>query len=138
MHLKRMELLYLVMLSKSFVLTTVFIIVIYPLWLYQKMHLVELVCFISQIKYCINAKHILELGLWYWLWLRTPMVSSKVIALILSDARMASLSASVGSSLLGTFAESMTHISHRLTFTALRSARLSGEPWKIRTLLFIT
>jgi hypothetical protein len=62
--------------------------------------------------------------------------------LILSDARMASLSASVGSSLLGTFAESMTHISHRLTshrltFTALRSARLSGEPWKIWILLFI-
>lgn len=65
------------------------------------------------------------------------MVSSKVIALILSDARMASLSASVGSSLLGTFAESMTHISQRFTFTARRSARLSGEPWEITVLLQI-
>ena len=27
-----------------------------------------------------------------------------------------------------TFAESITHISHRLTFTALRSALLSGDP----------
>ena len=36
------------------------------------------------------------------LWLSTPMVSSKVIALMLSEARMASLSAKVGSSLDGT------------------------------------
>ena len=62
------------------------------------------------------------------LWLRTPIVSSKVMALMLSDARMASLSARVGSSLEGTLAERMTHISHRLTLTARRSARLKGEP----------
>jgi hypothetical protein len=48
--------------------------------------------------------------------------------LMLSDARMASLSARVGSSLEGTLAERMTHISHRFTFTARRSARLRGEP----------
>ena len=56
------------------------------------------------------------------------MVSSNVMALMLSEARMASLSARVGSSLLGTLAERMTHMSHRLTFTARRSARLNGEP----------
>ena len=56
------------------------------------------------------------------------MVSSKVMALMLSEARMASLSAKVGSSLEGTLAERMTHISQRLTLTARRSARLSGEP----------
>lgn len=61
-------------------------------------------------------------------WLSTPMVSSNVIALMFSDARMASLSASVGSSLLGTFADRMQHISHRFTLTARRSARLNGEP----------
>lgn len=61
-------------------------------------------------------------------WLSTPIVSSKVIALMFSEARMASLSASVGSSLLGTFADNMQHISHRLTLTARRSARLSGDP----------
>lgn len=55
-------------------------------------------------------------------------MSSKVMALMLSEARMASLSANVGSSLLGTFALRMTHISQRLTFTALKSARLSGDP----------
>jgi len=59
---------------------------------------------------------------------KTPIVSSKVMALILSDARIASLSARVGSSLLGTLADSMTHISQRLTLTALKSARLSGDP----------
>ena len=56
------------------------------------------------------------------------MVSSNVMALMLSEARMASLSARVGSSLEGTLAERMTHMSHRFTFTALRSARLRGEP----------
>ena len=61
---------------------------------------------------------------------RTPIVSSKVMALMLSDARMASLSASVGSSLEGTLAERMTHMSHRFTFTARRSALLRGEPCK--------
>lgn len=59
---------------------------------------------------------------------RTPMVSSNVIAFIFSEAKMASLSASVGSSLLGILAERITHMSHKLMFTALKSARLRGEP----------
>jgi hypothetical protein len=62
------------------------------------------------------------------LWLSTPIVSSKVMALMLSDARIASLSARVGSSLLGTLAERMQHMSHRLTLTARKSALLSGDP----------
>ena len=62
---------------------------------------------------------------------RTPIVSSNVMALILSDAKMASLSAKVGSSLEGTLADKITHISQRLTLTALRSARLKGDPWKV-------
>lgn len=41
---------------------------------------------------------------------------------------MASLSARVGSSLLGTFADRMQHMSHRFTLTARRSALLNGEP----------
>lgn len=61
-------------------------------------------------------------------WLSTPMVSSKVIALILRDARMASLSARVGSSLLGTLADRIQHMSHKFTLTARRSALLNGEP----------
>lgn len=56
------------------------------------------------------------------------MVSSNVIALIFKDARIASLSASVGSSELGILADSITHISQRLMLTARRSARLSGDP----------
>ena len=52
------------------------------------------------------------------------------MALMLSEARMASLSARVGSSLQGTLADRITHMSHRFTLTARRSARLSGEPWK--------
>lgn len=56
------------------------------------------------------------------------MVSSNVIALILRDARMASLSARVGSSLLGTLADRIQHMSHRFTLTARRSALLNGEP----------
>ena len=40
------------------------------------------------------------------LWLTEPMVSSNVMALMLREARMASLSARVGSSLEGTFKES--------------------------------
>lgn len=55
-------------------------------------------------------------------------MSSKVMALILRDARIASLSARVGSSLLGTFADRMQHMSHRFTFTARKSALLNGEP----------
>lgn len=51
-----------------------------------------------------------------------------VMALMLSDAKIASLSASVGSSLFGILADKITHISHRFTLTALRSARDSGEP----------
>lgn len=43
---------------------------------------------------------------------------------------MASLSARVGSSLLGTFADRMQHMSHRFTLTARKSALLSGEPCK--------
>ncbi|VVC98914.1 unnamed protein product [Leptidea sinapis] len=44
--------------------------------------------------------------------LRTPIVSSNVIALMFNEARIASLSASVGSSLDGTFADRMQHMSH--------------------------
>ena len=58
----------------------------------------------------------------------TPMVSSKVMALMLSEAKMASLSAKVGSSFDGTLADKMTHISQRFTLTARRSARLKGDP----------
>ena len=36
---------------------------------------------------------------------------------------------SAGGEHLLTLAESMTHMSQRLTFTDLRSALLSGEPW---------
>lgn len=60
--------------------------------------------------------------------LSTPIVSSNVIALMFNEARIASLSASVGSSLDGTFAERMQHMSQRFTLTARKSARLSGEP----------
>lgn len=63
------------------------------------------------------------------------MVSSNVIALILSEAKIASLSASVGSSLLGILADKITHMSHKLMFTALRSARLRGEPQKGRKIV---
>ena len=56
------------------------------------------------------------------------MVSSKVIALILREAKMASLSARVGSSFEGTLADRITHISQRLTLTALKSALLRGDP----------
>jgi hypothetical protein len=52
--------------------------------------------------------------------------------LMLSDAKMASLSARVGSSLLGTLADRMTHMSHKLTLTARKSARLSGDPCNLR------
>ena len=52
------------------------------------------------------------------------------MALMLREARMASLSARVGSSLEETLAERMTHMSHRLTLTDLRSALLRGEPWQ--------
>ncbi|KAI8424026.1 hypothetical protein MSG28_002669, partial [Choristoneura fumiferana] len=59
--------------------------------------------------------------------LSTPIVSSKVIALMFNEAKIASLSASVGSSLDGTFADSIQHMSQRFTFTARKSARLSGS-----------
>ena len=55
-------------------------------------------------------------------------MSSNVMAFMLSEARIASLSARVGSSLEGTLAERITHMSQRLTLTARRSALLSGEP----------
>lgn len=61
--------------------------------------------------------------------LSTPIVSSNVIALMFNEARIASLSASVGSSFDGTFAERMQHMSQRFTLTARKSARLSGEPF---------
>ena len=71
-------------------------------------------------------------------WARTPIVSSKVIALMLREARMASLSANVGSSLDGTLADRITHMSHKFTFTARKSARLKGEPCaQIHTLKYI-
>ena len=57
--------------------------------------------------------------------------SPKVIALMLSEERMASLSAREGSSPAATLADRMTHMSHRFTLTDLRSARLRGEPWTL-------
>ena len=56
--------------------------------------------------------------------------SPNVIALMLRDERIASLSARDGSSVPETLAERITHISHKLTFTDLKSALLSGEPYK--------
>lgn len=46
---------------------------------------------------------------------------------------MASLSANVVSSVFGTRADIITHISHRLIFTARRSARDNGDPWKAQS-----
>ncbi len=60
---------------------------------------------------------------------RSPNVSSKVMALILREHRMASLSTKLLSSTLDLRADRITHISHRLIFTALRFALLRGEPW---------
>lgn len=54
----------------------------------------------------------------------------KVMALIFNDASIASLSIMAWSSATDTFAERMTHMSHKLMFTALRSALLIGEPCK--------
>ena len=77
---------------------------------------------------CISRYGIISISIVFVPWLSTPIVSSKVMALIFSEAKMASLSASVGSSLEGTLADNITHISHKLTLTALRSALLRGEP----------
>ena len=54
--------------------------------------------------------------------------SPKVMALMLREERMASLSAREGSSPAATLAERMTHMSQRFTLTDLRSARLRGDP----------
>ena len=59
------------------------------------------------------------------------IASPNFMALMLREARMASLSAKVGSSLLGTLAERITHMSHRFTLTERRSALLRGEPSKM-------
>lgn len=68
------------------------------------------------------------------LFVMTPIVSSNVIALIFKLAKIASLSANVGSSEEGIFADRMTHISHKFIFTARKSARDKGDPFK--TLIF--
>lgn len=52
---------------------------------------------------------------------------------MLSEAKIASLSAKVGSSLLGTLADKITHMSHKLTLTARKSARLRGDPYAFKT-----
>ena len=59
----------------------------------------------------------------------SPMLSSKVMALMLREQRMASLSTRLGSSRFLSLADTITHMSHRLMFTARRFARFSGEPW---------
>lgn len=54
------------------------------------------------------------------------------MALMLSVARIASLSASAESSVpCGTLAERMMHMSHRFTFTARRSSLFRGQPARI-------
>lgn len=60
---------------------------------------------------------------------RTPMLSSNCIDLMLSDAKMHSLSCSEASSILFWLADRITHMSQRLMFTALKSARLNGVPF---------
>lgn len=61
---------------------------------------------------------------------KTPMLSSNCMDLMLSDAKMHSLSCSDASSILFWLADRMTHMSQRLMLTALRSARLSGVPFE--------
>lgn len=56
---------------------------------------------------------------------------------MLSDAKIASLSARVGSSFgFGIRADTITHISQRLILTARKSARESGEPLKLQNFKF--
>jgi len=59
-----------------------------------------------------------------------PTVSSNVIALMLSEHRIASLSTRLLSSAIELRADRMTHMSHRLIWTARRLARFNGEPYK--------
>lgn len=63
---------------------------------------------------------------------KTPMLSSNCIDLMLSDAKMHSLSCSEASSILFWLADSITHMSQRLMLTALKSARLNGVPFRVR------
>ena len=63
-----------------------------------------------------------------------PLALLNVIALILRDASMASLSIMAGSSATETLAERMMHMSQRLMLTALRSALLMGEPCRTEIL----
>ena len=51
------------------------------------------------------------------------------IVLMLSEHRMASLSMSVGSSDVVSFAVRMTHMWQELILTERRSARFSADPW---------
>lgn len=60
---------------------------------------------------------------------KTPMLSSNCIDLMLSDAKMHSLSCSEVSSILFWLADRITHMSQRLMLTALKSARLNGVPF---------
>jgi len=61
----------------------------------------------------------------------SPMLLSKVIAFILSEHKIASLSTRLLSSPFELRAERMTHMSQRLMWTARRLGRFSGEPWNI-------
>lgn len=63
----------------------------------------------------------------------SPILSSNVMALMLREHKMASLSTRWGSSKFLSLADKITHISQRFTFTARRLARFRGEPWN-RTL----
>ena len=64
---------------------------------------------------------------------RRPTVSSNVIALMLSEHRIASLSTRLLSSAIELRADRMTHMSHRLMCTARRLARFNGEPCNVTT-----
>ena len=64
---------------------------------------------------------------------RRPDVSSNVIALMLSEHKIASLSTRLVSSAFELRADSMTHISHMLISTARRLARFSGDPWRVKS-----
>lgn len=58
-----------------------------------------------------------------------PIVSSKVMALMLSEQSIASLSTRLLSSILVFLADRMTHMSLKLMLTARRLARFKGDPW---------
>jgi len=61
----------------------------------------------------------------------SPTVSSNVIALMLSEHKMASLSTRLLSSPIELRADRMTHMSQRLMWTARRFARFNGEPCNV-------